>query len=155
VLEKYLGFAIPLIIKKKRFREIKDRKLARLYWTQDAIIGLGALATILLGLGSSGRWSALKDFAMIPTALVTALSTFSAFQDYKGEVTRLAKEESDLSKLITEIDIRLLNISAQTSKIPFAVDADETRKWWDRADGIIKGVDDAWVIHISQSGSKN
>jgi hypothetical protein len=54
-----------------------------------------------------------------------------------------------------QIDIRLLNISAQTSQIPFVVDADETRKWWDRADGIIKGVDDAWVIHISQSGSKN
>jgi hypothetical protein len=49
--------------------------------TQTRTIALGALATIMLGLGTSARWSELKTISIIPTVLVTALSTFSAFVD--------------------------------------------------------------------------
>jgi hypothetical protein len=138
----------------QRFRTIKNDNEFGLRWTQVAVIGFGALATILLAFGNSSRWSVVKSLAIVPTALVTAISTFSAFQDYRGEVTRTAKAESDLSKLITEIDIRLLEVSATSNNLPITVDPNEVHGWWKRADGIIKGVDDDWLSHFSQSEAK-
>jgi hypothetical protein len=139
---------------KRRFRSTEDANKLGLLWTQVAIIGFGALATILLAFGNSPRWSFVKSLAIIPTALVTAISTFSAFQDYRGEVTRTAKAESDLSKLITDIDIRLLQISGRTNQAPITVDLNEVHRWWERADGIIKGVDDDWLNHFAKSEAK-
>lgn len=135
---------------KQRFRNIEDDSKLGLRYSQAAIIGLGALATILLAFGNSPRWAFVKTLAIIPTALVTAISTFSAFQDYHGEVSRTAKAESDLSKLITNIDIRLLQISGNVDQLPISVDPNEIRGWWERADGIIKGVDDDWLNHFAK-----
>jgi hypothetical protein len=137
----------------RRFRTAKETSQIALLWSQIATIALGALATILLAFGNSPRWSVVKSIAIVPTALITAISAFSAFQDYRGEISRTAKAESDLSKLITEIDIRLLEVSAINNHAPITVGIDELHGWWARADGIIKGVDDDWLSHFSQAQS--
>jgi hypothetical protein len=123
-----------------------------LFWTQVATIALGAAATILLGLGTNARWSALKNIAIIPTALVTAISTFSAFVDYRGSVVRTAKAESDLSTLMTEINKELLKVVAQGK---FSVDRNVLDKWWKNADTSIKGVDEDWLAHFSQRDARS
>jgi hypothetical protein len=110
-------------------------------------IALGAVATIFLGLGTNDRLSVLKNIAIIPTALITAISTFSAFIDYRGSVARTAKAESDLSTLMTNIDKELLKAVAQAK---FIVDRDTLDKWRKDADVAIKGVDEDWLAHFSQ-----
>jgi hypothetical protein len=65
---------------KARLREIDYENTFRLRFFQIAIIGCSALATILLAFGNSPRWSLIKTLAIIPTALATAFSTFSAFE---------------------------------------------------------------------------
>jgi hypothetical protein len=141
-----------LINQRGRFRKIKDLNNSCLFWTQVTTIALGAVATILLGLGTNARWSALKNIAIIPTALVTAISTFSAFVDYRGSVVRAAKAESDLSTLMTNIDKELLKVVAQGK---FSVDRDILDKWWKDADASIKGVDEDWLAHFSQRDARS
>jgi len=92
----------------------------------------------------------IKNIAIVPTALVTAISSFIAFQDYHGEITRAAKAESDLSKLITEMEIEFLQISTKGGPPPFNVERDKLARWWTRADGIIKGVDDEWLSRFDK-----
>ena len=112
---------------------------------QITTIALGALATILLGLGSD-KW---KKLAIIPTALLTALASLIAFEDYRGEITRTAKAESDLSKLDTEIEIALLEAAIRGTP-PFSIAGKQVEAWWVRADGIVKGVDDDWLSRFSK-----
>jgi hypothetical protein len=116
-------------------------------------IALGAAATILLGLGSNTRCSELKNIAIIPTALVTAISTFSAFVDYRGSIARTAKAESDLSTLMTKIDKELLKIVSKEP--PFIVNCDTLDDWWRDADNFIKGVDLDWLAHFSQRDARS
>lgn len=141
-----------LINQRDRFRKIKDSNSSWLFWTQVTTIALGAIATILLGLGTNDRWSVLKNMAIIPTALVTAISTFSAFVDYRGSVVRTARAESDLSTLMTNIDKELLKVVAQGK---FSVDRDILDKWWKDADASIKGVDEDWLAHFSQRDARS
>jgi hypothetical protein len=115
-------------------------------------IALSAVATIFLGLGTNDRWSILKNIAIIPTALVTAISTFSAFVDYRGSIVRTAKAESDLSTLMTSVDKELLKVAAQGK---FSVDRDTLDKWWKDADVAIKGVDEDWLAHFSQREARS
>jgi hypothetical protein len=131
---------------RNRLRTEKEERKFRLQVGQITTIALGALATILLGLGSD-KW---KKLAIIPTALVTALASLLAFEDYHGEITRTAKAESDLSKLDTEIEIALLEAATRGTRPPFSIVGKQVEAWWVRADGIIKGVDDDWLSRFSK-----
>jgi len=140
-----------LVNQRDRFRKVKDSNNNWLFWTQVTTIVLGALATILLGLGTNDRWSSLKNIAIIPTALVTAISAFTAFVDFRGSVTRTAKAESDLSTLMTNIDKELLEVVAQGK---FSVDRDILNKWWKEEDTSVKAVDEDWLAHLSQRDAR-
>ena len=131
---------------RNRLRTDKDENKLRLQLGQVSTIVLGAIATILLGLGSD-KW---KKLAIIPTVLVTAVASFVALEDYRGEVTRTAKAESDLSKLNTEIEIALLEAATRGTQPPFTIVGKQVGEWWVRADGIIKGVDDEWLSRFSK-----
>jgi hypothetical protein len=131
---------------RNRLRVEEEQNKLFLKLGQITTIALGALATILLGLGSD-KW---KKLAIIPTALVTALASFVAFEDYRGEITRTAKAESDLSKLDTEIEIALLEAATRGARPPFSIVGKQVEAWWVRADGIIKGVDDDWLSRFSK-----
>jgi len=130
---------------RNRLRVEKEQNKFRLRVGQITTIALGALATILLGLGSD-KW---KKLAIIPTALLTALASLIAFEDYRSEITRTAKAESDLSKLDTEIEIALLEAAIRGTP-PFSIAGKQVEAWWVRADGIVKGVDDDWLSRFSK-----
>jgi len=130
---------------RNRLRAETEQNKFRLRLGQITTIALGAFATILLGLGSD-KW---KKLAIIPTAFVTALASFIAFEDYRGEITRTAKAESDLSKLNTEIEIALLEAAIKGTP-PFSIAGKQVEAWWVRADGIVKGVDDDWLSRFSK-----
>ena len=123
-------------------------------WGEIVVIGLGTLATILLAFGNTPKWAVVKTLAIIPTALITAVSSFLSFQDYRGEVIRSAKAQSDLAKIETEIEVELLKRSAD-GPAPYAVDGDKLLEWWKTEDSIAKGVDDQWLSSFSKPVSKN
>ena len=106
----------------------------------------------MIGLADSHKWSAIKSWAIIPTALVTAIAAFSAFEDYRGEISRTAKAESDLSQLETQIEITLLESATKGDPEPFKIDAPTLVQWWTEADRSIKGVDDDWLSRFTRNG---
>jgi hypothetical protein len=141
-----------LINHRDSFRKIKASNNSWLFWTQVTTIALGAFATILLGLGATERWSALKSIAIIPTALVTAISAFSSFVDYRGSIARTSKAESDLSTLMANIDKELLKGVSQGR---FSVERDILDKWWKEEDILVKSVDEDWLAHFSQRDARS
>ena len=98
----------------------------------------------------SPKWAFIKTLAIVPTALITAVSAFISFQDYRGEIIRAGKAQSDLAKMETEIEIKLLEKSASGTLM---VDESQIAEWWKREDGIVKGVDDEWLSSFTKPAS--
>lgn len=119
-----------------------------LQFTQLAVIVLGALATILLGLGSD-EW---KKRAIVATALITALTAVDAFYDNRGAVVRHMKVHSDMGVLESEIHDVLLALVAvsQTAQVRDEEIAAKLKDWAARRDTILKASSDQYQASFTK-----
>ena len=136
---------------KRVFASYRDAGWDWLQGTQIATVILGAVATIMLGLGSATAWTGLKTLAIVPTALVTAVTALDAFYDFRGSVARNAKARNDIATLESRIEIALLEVAGSAQQYPAQVPSETLRQWFIDMDTIVKNAGEQYAAAFAKT----
>lgn len=146
--------------------------LSRYRWLQVhqwAVVVLGLLATVLTARASrpkstssdgnsgttTGSWTWSSAFAVLLTAIVTAMGSMAGFYDLRGAVERNAKVLVTMGELQSRIDDQLMaNLLPQEPEKPAGPTTmpGRIRQWSLERDKALKAASDEWTKAVTSTG---